>query len=63
MKIDTRTPLYALAVFGLLGLTACASKGETTDAPAASSTPPAAEAAPADAATTPPPASGDGSGT
>jgi branched-chain amino acid transport system substrate-binding protein len=60
MKTTIRTALYGLAAISVLGLAACASKGETTDAPAASSAP-AAEAAPADAAA--PPASGDGSGT
>jgi branched-chain amino acid transport system substrate-binding protein len=61
MNTTIRNALYVLAAAGTLSLAACASKGETTDAPAASSAPPA-EAAPADTGGAPP-ATGDGSGT
>jgi hypothetical protein len=61
MKIQFRNALSALVVLGSLSLAACASKGETTDAPADAASPPPAEAAPADAGGTPP-SSGDGIG-
>ncbi|MGO4263206.1 hypothetical protein [Lysobacter sp. TAB13] len=61
MKIDIRNALYVTAAVATLSLAACASKGGTTDAPAASTAPPATDAAPADATATPP-SNGGGSG-
>ncbi|MBT2745594.1 MULTISPECIES: hypothetical protein [unclassified Lysobacter] len=60
MKIDIRNALYVTAAVATLSLAACASKGGTTDAPAASTAPPATDAAPADTAA--PPSNGGGSG-